>query len=98
MRGWGLNNRGNNALVQGAYEAIVPVVNSVMRERAPNPVPANQLQALEGWLEDHLPANWKVTPSSKELPQSEQEGQPMAGGDAATNNAGAAPLAGVSRP
>jgi len=63
-------------------------------------VPASELKALEGWLEkpENRPTNWKVTPSSKELPQSEEGGQPMVRGGAATRNSGSAPLADVVRP
>jgi len=104
--GWGLRNqvtrsglRGHATLVESAYGVLLPIINTVLRSETFTPVPANQLKDLEGWLQDqnHRPTSWKVTPNSEELPQSEAADQPMAGGDAATNHAGAAPLA-VSLP
>jgi hypothetical protein len=53
--------------VQAAYAVVMPVINSVTRNRAPEQIPQAAIDGLGGWLEDNVPDDFKVTPASEEL-------------------------------
>jgi len=54
-------------LVQSAYQALLPMVNTVMGNVNPVPVPAPQIKALDDWLKNNIPDDKKPTPSSRQV-------------------------------
>lgn len=76
----------HKALVEGAYQAIMPVINSVTGNVNPAATPARDLQNLNNWLQNNVPADFKVTPESEELKQTQEPAPPMAGGQGATTS------------
>jgi hypothetical protein len=65
-------------LVQSAYEAVMPVVNSVTATVAARPTSADAIRALDDWLKNNVPDDRKPTPSSQQVDQSEPRAKPMA--------------------
>lgn len=70
----------NQPMVQAAYDAVMPVVNSVTGSPLLNPAPTSPdaLNALDEWLKDNVPDDRKPTPSSKQVDGSERGASPMA--------------------
>jgi hypothetical protein len=73
-RKWGIRNQltrpglgGHQNVVNGAYQAILPVVNAVISIPRPAVIGQPAIQGLTRWLEGNLPASRKVTPASADL-------------------------------
>lgn len=110
LKRWGLRQQVerpglgvHKAVVDGAYQALMPVINSVTGSLSPTPTPARDLQNLDNWLQNNVPADFKVTPESEELKQTQQPAPPMAGGQGTTTSwsfrsglSAAGPVSGLS--
>ena len=75
--------------ITDARGLLLPIINTLLSEPVKRPkIKQSDIDNLSEWLKDHDPNTRKVTPRSREIPQSEQE-EPMAQVDApAPDNAG----------
>jgi hypothetical protein len=87
QRNWGLLQKvkqpgytQHEPLVTTAYQALVPVINSVTGTvpAQPRQTTADEIRALDDWLKNNVPTDNKPTPSSKPVEQTPRPGQPMA--------------------
>jgi hypothetical protein len=71
-RRWGLKflsvPRGK-AQIDALYQVLIPILKGVIESLDGRPIPDPQLKALADWLAKNKPADRKVTPASKELPE-----------------------------
>ena len=93
-KGWGLNNlvskpglSQHRPVATALFEKILPIVNSVVEPPEPTATPQQSLQELNDWIKNNVPQNWKVTPESEELQQTEEDQPPMAGSTSGAANA-----------
>ncbi|MBL8850657.1 MAG: hypothetical protein JNG89_13340 [Planctomycetaceae bacterium] len=87
QKNWGLLQKArqpgytqHEPLVTSAYQALLPVVNSVMGSRQPRQTTADEIQLLDDWLKNNVPADNKPTPSSKQVDLTPRR-DPMANAD-----------------
>lgn len=62
-RGWGLLQNppaASRAMIEGAYQVVLPIVNAVMRNVPPQAVPVNLLQDAVAWMRANEPADKKI--------------------------------------
>lgn len=87
QRRWGLLQKGGGADVQAAYQLLLPVFNAVTRVVDAEAIPQPAIDAVEDWLGNNRPQDWKVTPASEDLDVSSSD----APGDPTTGPTGGIP-------